>query len=71
MNPPKSHVEAVLDSEIASFPRKGSAGLPKERLSIRDQHALRSVDIRRILNNEVEVIDDRIDARTQHQLQRL
>lgn len=57
----KPHVERILEAEI--FRSRGNRDAdperPKERVAISDQRKLLSVDPRRILTGEVEVVADR------------
>ena len=53
------HTQQALQNEIDKA-RRDKTGAPERRqIPIRDQQALLRLDIRQILTDEVEVIDDR------------
>ena len=58
MRPPKSHIQEIIEAEIATF-RKADRQDQKEHIAITQQQRLLSVDPCRILVENVGVFDDR------------
>lgn len=59
MQPPKSHVERIIEAEIASTKKDRRAKSPAERIAITQQQRILGLDPRRILVEDAEVYDDR------------
>ncbi len=59
MHPPKSHVQEILEAELAGFRSEHKANKQPTRIAITNQQALLDVDPRRILAGEVEIYDPR------------
>jgi hypothetical protein len=57
MQPPKSHIEERLETEIKGLTRDDDATRPKKRVALSDQNALLSLDLGDVLCDRV-VFDD-------------
>jgi hypothetical protein len=57
------HIEQVIQAEIARASREQSIVAERRQIAISDQKGLLRLDIKRVLTNEVEVVDDREQRR--------